>query len=57
MSLFVIYGFDTAPRSRRRPPTPARTAPKAVSTAVIGAFIIGDVFLRWACWWRSATSG
>src|SRR5579872_4585476 len=45
MSLFVIYGFDTASTLAEETKDPRRTAPKAVLYSVIGAFIIGGVFL------------
>src|SRR5215475_12382242 len=45
MSLFVIYGFDTAATLSEETRDPRRAAPKAVLYAVIGAFIIGGVFL------------
>ncbi len=45
MSLFVIYGFDTASTLAEETKDPRRQAPKAVLYAVIGAFIIGGVFL------------
>jgi amino acid transporter len=45
MSLFVIYGFDTASTLAEETRDPRRAAPKAVLFAVIGAFIIGGVFL------------
>src|SRR5215510_9355268 len=45
MSLFVIYGFDTASTLAEETRDPRRAAPKAVLSAVIGAFIIGGVFL------------
>jgi amino acid transporter len=45
MSLFVIYGFDTASTLSEETRDPRRAAPKAVLYAVIGAFIIGGVFL------------
>jgi amino acid transporter len=45
MSLFVIYGFDTASTLAEETKDPRRTAPKAVLFSVIGAFIIGGVFL------------
>ena len=44
-SLFVIYGFDTAATLAEETKDPRRAAPKAVLYAVIGAFIIGGVFL------------
>jgi len=45
MSLFVIYGFDTASTLAEETRDPRRAAPKAILYAVIGAFIIGGVFL------------
>jgi len=45
MSLFVIYGFDTAATLAEETRDPRRAAPKAVLYSIIGAFIIGGVFL------------
>jgi amino acid transporter len=45
MSLFVIYGFDTASTLAEETRDPRRSAPKAVLFSVVGAFIIGGVFL------------
>jgi len=45
MSLFVIYGFDNASTLAEETRDPRRAAPKAVLYSVIGAFIIGGVFL------------
>jgi amino acid transporter len=45
MSLFVIYGFDTAATLAEETKDPRRAAPKAVLYSIIGAFIIGGVFL------------
>jgi urea carboxylase system permease len=45
MSLFVIYGFDTASTLAEETRDPRRSAPKAVLYAIIGAFVIGGVFL------------
>src|SRR5271155_238899 len=45
MSLFVIYGFDTASTLAEETKDPRRAAPKAVLFSVIGAFVIGGVFL------------
>jgi amino acid transporter len=45
MSLFVIYGFDTASTLAEETKNPRREAPRAVLAAVIGAFIIGAIFL------------
>src|SRR5712692_6284582 len=47
MSLYVIYGFDTASTLSEETKDPRREAPKAVLGSVIGAFLIGLVFL-WA---------
>src|SRR3984957_16166804 len=45
MSLFVIYGFATASPPAEETRDPRRAAPKAVLFSVVGAFIIGGVFL------------
>jgi amino acid transporter len=45
MSLFVIYGFDTASTLAEETRNPRVEAPKAVLASVVGAFIIGTVFL------------
>src|SRR5437763_8585446 len=45
MSLFAIYGFDTASTLAEETKDPRRAAPKAVLYSIIGAFIIGGVFL------------
>jgi amino acid transporter len=45
MSLFVIYGFDTASTLAEETRNPRSAAPKAVLYSIIGAFIIGGVFL------------
>jgi amino acid transporter len=45
MSLFVIYGFDTASTLAEETRNPRRAAPRAVLFSVVGAFIIGGVFL------------
>ena len=45
MSLFVIYGFDTASTLAEETRDPRRAAPKAVLFSIVGAFIIGGVFL------------
>ncbi len=45
MSLFVIYGFDTASTLAEETRNPRREAPRAVLFSVIGAFIIGAIFL------------
>jgi amino acid transporter len=45
MSLFVIYGFDTASTLAEETKNPRAMAPRAVLASVIGAFIIGGIFL------------
>ncbi|HEX3807686.1 MAG TPA: amino acid permease [Gaiellaceae bacterium] len=45
MSLFVIYGFDTAGTLAEETKDPRREAPKAIIGSIIGAFIIGGIFL------------
>jgi amino acid transporter len=45
MSLYVIYGFDTASTLAEETHNPRREAPKAVLASVAGAFVIGAVFL------------
>jgi amino acid transporter len=45
MSLFVIYGFDTASTLAEETRDPRRAAPRAVLMSIVGAFIIGGVFL------------
>ena len=45
MSLFVIYGFDTASTLAEETRDPRRSAPKAVLYSIVGAFIIGGIFL------------
>ena len=45
MSLFVIYGFDTASTLAEETNDPRRAAPKAVLYSVVGAFVIGGIFL------------
>jgi urea carboxylase system permease len=47
MSLYVIYGFDTASTLAEETKNPRKEAPKAVLASVIGAFVIGGIFL-WA---------
>ena len=47
MSLYVIYGFDTASTLAEETKNPRKEAPKAVLASVVGAFVIGAVFL-WA---------
>jgi amino acid transporter len=45
MSLYVIYGFDTASTLSEETHNPRAEAPKAVIASVIGAFVIGAIFL------------
>jgi hypothetical protein len=45
MSLYVIYGFDTASTLAEETRNPRVEAPKAVLGSVIGAFVIGAIFL------------
>ena len=45
MSLYVIYGFDTASTLAEETRNPRVEAPKAVLGAVAGAFVIGVIFL------------
>jgi amino acid transporter len=45
MALYVVYGFDTAATLAEETRNPRREAPKAIIYSVIGAFIIGGVFL------------
>ena len=47
MSLFVIYGFDTASTLAEETKDPRREAPKAVLASIAGAFVIGGIFI-WA---------
>ena len=47
MSLYVIYGFDTASTLAEETKNPRKEAPRAVIGSVIGAFVIGAIFL-WA---------
>jgi amino acid transporter len=45
MALYVIYGFDTASTLAEETKSPRTEAPKAVIGSVIGAFVIGGIFL------------
>jgi urea carboxylase system permease len=45
MSLFVVYGFDTASTLAEETKDPRREAPRAVLASIIGAFLIGGIFL------------
>lgn len=48
MSLFVIYGFDTAGTLAEETRDPRRESPKAILASIAGAFVIGGIFL-YAC--------
>jgi urea carboxylase system permease len=45
MALYVIYGFDTASTLSEETRSPRSEAPKAVIGSVIGAFIVGGIFI------------
>ena len=45
MSLFVIYGFDTASTLAEETKNPRKSAPQAVLAAIVGAAVIGAIFL------------
>ena len=45
MSLFVIYGFDTASTLAEETKNPRAMAPRAVLASITGAFVIGGIFL------------
>jgi amino acid transporter len=45
MSLFVIYGFDTASTLAEETKNPRKAAPQAVLASIIGAAVIGTIFL------------
>jgi urea carboxylase system permease len=45
MSLFVIYGFDTAGTLAEETRNPRREAPRAIIGSIVGAFVIGGIFL------------
>src|SRR2546421_159925 len=45
MSLFVIYGFATASTLAEETKNPRKSAPQAVLAAIIGAAVIGAIFL------------
>ena len=47
MSLFVIYGFDTAATLAEETRNPRKEGPKAILYSIIGAFVIGGFFI-WA---------
>ncbi len=45
MSLFVIYGFDTAGTLAEETKNPRVEAPKAIIGSIVGAMIIGAIFI------------
>ncbi|MEA2520366.1 MAG: hypothetical protein QOI81_12 [Actinomycetota bacterium] len=45
MSLFVIYGFDTAGTLAEETKNPKAESPKAILGSIAGAFVIGAIFL------------
>ena len=45
MSLFVVYGFDTAGTLAEETHNPSRSVPRALLLALLGSFIIGGLFL------------
>jgi urea carboxylase system permease len=45
MALYVIYGFDTASTLAEETKSPRTEAPKAVIGSVIGAFVVGGIFI------------
>jgi amino acid transporter len=47
MALYVVYGFDTAATLAEETRNPRKEAPKAVLGSIIGAFVIGGIFI-WA---------
>lgn len=45
MSLFVVYGFDTAGTLAEETHNPSRAVPRALLLALLGSFVIGGLFL------------
>jgi amino acid transporter len=45
MSLFVVYGFDTAGTMAEETHNPSRSVPRALVLALVGSFLIGGYFL------------
>ncbi len=45
MSLFVVYGFDTAGTLAEETKNPRAESPKAIIGSILGAFVIGAIFL------------
>ena len=45
MSLYVVYGFDTAGTLAEETHNPGRAVPRALLLALLGSFVIGGLFL------------
>lgn len=45
MSLFVVYGFDTAGTLAEETHNPSKSAPRAMLLALLGSFVLGGLFL------------
>lgn len=45
MSLFVVYGFDTAGTLAEETHNPSKSAPRAMLLALLGSFLLGGLFL------------
>jgi urea carboxylase system permease len=45
MSLFVVYGFDTAGTMAEETRSPSKSVPRALLIALLGSFVIGGLFL------------
>lgn len=45
MSLFVVYGFDTAGTLAEETHNPSKAAPRALLFALLGSFVLGGLFL------------
>lgn len=57
MSLFVVYGFDTAGTLAEETHHPSRSAPRAMLLALGGSFLLGGIFLLGAILAIPAGSG
>lgn len=57
MSLFVVYGFDTAGTLAEETHNPSRSVPRALILALLGSFVIGGLFLLGAVLAIPAGSG
>jgi urea carboxylase system permease len=45
MSLYVVYGFDTAGTLAEETHNPSKAVPRALLLALLGSFVIGGIFL------------